>query len=465
MSFLNDKKGLLYNISMSNLNSSSIFSNDNRSSVAKQMREDGLSFGKIAKELGVSKRHAKRLSETQKITAKSSQKSGQNARGVSTYQGVNFKNKVLCGLDGQNARRASAIQGSNFSSEISCGLEGQNSAKKTSFLGVSLDTLAQNVTELPTNGVKSENCLKTKCGNSTTLLKRAKAKFLTVGIVKKLVDISDTPLKKGYWNTYHCAEVLEKNGDKVTTHYCKNRWCLVCNRIRTAKLIKQYKPLLDLWGQEQYFITLTIPNVPAEQLSEAMREMQKVFTGILSKSKQRVYNANSDAVRLEGLRKLECTYNPVRNDYHPHYHCIVHGFVAAKFILDEWLRRFPNANASAQDIRRGDAHSAMELFKYFTKLISGKSKTTKNRSIHPTSLDHIFRAIKGKQIFRAFGVKIPKVDEDLPDDEVDSLLENVDSSMLFSWEQEFGDWISQETGELLTGYVPSDGLKELVKCL
>jgi hypothetical protein len=422
---------------MSNLDTSLILSKSNRSSAAKQMRDNGSSFGKIAKELGVSKSHAKQLSEGRTSGQKSGQKI-QNRTPASTYADVNFSSEVLCGLEG---------------------------GQKTSFLGVPLDTLAQNVTKPLEDDVSMRFDLKTKCGNSGTLLKRAKAKYLTVGIVKKLVDISDTPLKKGYWNTYHCAEVLEKNGDTITTHYCKNRWCLVCNRIRTARLIKQYKPLLDLWTSEQYFITLTIPNVPADQLDASIREMQKVFTGILAKMKQRTYNDNSHAVRLEGLRKLECTYNPVRNDYHPHYHCIVYGSVAAKFILTEWLRRFPSANVFAQDVRRGDSNSAMELFKYFTKLISGKSKTKKNRSIHPVSLDVIFRAIKGKQIFRAFGVIIPKIDEDLLDDEVDSLLETVDSSMLYSWEQEFGDWVSQETGEVLTGYVPSDGIKELVKAL
>jgi predicted transcriptional regulator len=406
---------------MSNLDTSSILSKSNRSSAAKQMRNDGLSFGKIAKELGVSKTRIVKILE---------------------------KNRTP--------------PPKNPASECGCSLEGKKTSKKSY---TPLDTLAQNVTKPLEDDVGMRFDLKTKCGNSSTLLKRAKAKYLTVGIVKKLVDISDSPLKKGYWNTYHCADVLEKNGDTIITHYCKNRWCLVCNRIRTARLIKQYKPLLDLWTSEQYFITLTIPNVPADQLDASIREMQKVFTGILAKMKQRTYNDNSHAVRLEGLRKLECTYNPVRNDYHPHYHCIVHGFVAAEFILTEWLRRFPLANVSAQDIRKGDNNSAMELFKYFTKLISGKSKTKKNRSIHPASLDVIFRAIKGKQIFRAFGVTIPKVDEDLLDDEVDSLLETVDSSMLYSWEQEFGDWISQETGEVLTGYVPSDGIKELVKAL
>jgi Replication protein len=422
---------------MSNLDTSSILSKSNRSSAAKQMRNDGLSFAKIAKELGVSKVHAKRLSEG-RTTGKLDVQKVQNRTPASNYAGMNFSSEVLCGLEG---------------------------GQKTSFLGVPLDTLAQNGTESTENGVSMRFDLKTKCGNSGTLLKRAKAKYLTVGIVKKLVDISDSPLKKGYWNTYHCAEVLEKNGDTITTHYCKNRWCLVCNRIRTARLIKQYKPLLDLWGTEQYFITLTIPNVPANCLDASIRDMQKVFTGILDKMKKQVSRNNPDAVRLEGLRKLECTYNPVRNDYHPHYHCIVHGSVAAEFILTEWLRRFPLANVSAQDVRKGDSNSAMELFKYFTKLISGKSKTKKSRSIHPVSLDVIFRAIKGKRIFCAFGVTIPKIDEDLLDDEVDSLLETVDSSMLYSWEQEFGDWISQETGEVLTGYVPSDGIKELVKAL
>lgn len=412
---------------MSNLNTSFATAKNNRSLAAKKMREDGLSFGKIAKELGVSKVYAKQLFDAQK-----GKKSGKNDllnRTLPIKALKTIDNKDLC--------------------------------KKNEVF--SLDTLALAVTELVENDVSMRFDQKTKCENSSTLLKRAKAKYLTVGIVKKLVDIFDSPLKKGYWNSYHCAEVLEKKGDTITTHYCKNRWCLVCNRIRTAKLIKQYKPLLDLWGKEQYFITLTIPNVPAEQLNDAMSEMQKVFTGILEKMRQQVCRKNPDAVRLEGLRKLECTYNPIRNDFHPHYHCIVHGSIAAKFILDEWLRRFPLANASAQDVQRGDANSAMELFKYFTKLISGKSKTKKNRSIHPVSLDVIFRAIKGKQIFRAFGITIPKIEDDLPDDEVDSLLENVDSSMLYSWEQEFGDWISEETGEGLTGYILSNSMRELVR--
>lgn len=440
---------------MTNLGTSSLSSKSNRSSVAKQMRNDGLSFGKIAKKLGVSKRHAKRLIEGEKFSKK--------VVPISTYQGSNFSIEVSCGLGGKNANGVSAIQALSFSSEVSCRLEGRNLGEKMPFFDVPLDTLAQKGTESVENDISMRFDLKTKCGNSATLLKRARAKFLTVGIVKKLVDISDSPLKKGYWNSYHCAEVLEKKGDTITTHYCKNRWCLVCNRIRTARLIKQYKPLLDLWGSDQYFVTLTIPNVSADQLDASMREMQNVFTGILRKMRKQVIRNGSDAVRLEGLRKLECTYNPVRNDYHPHYHCIVHGFAAADFILREWLQRFPSASASAQDIRKGDTNSAMELFKYFTKLISGKSKTKKNRSIHPASLDVIFRAIKGKQIFRAFGVTIPKLDEDLPDEEVDSLLETVDSSMLYSWEQEFGDWISEETGESLTGYVPSDGMKELIR--
>lgn len=419
---------------MANLETSSLSSKTNRSSVVKQMRNDGLSFRKIAKDLGISKSHVER---------------------------------IFCGQNSGNRPPKSEKCPPNRLphtktpvSESRCGLEGKKTSKK---LYTPLDTLASRVTEEVENGVSMRFDLKTKCGNSATLLKRARAKFLTVGIVKKLVDISDSPLKKGYWNSYHCAEVLEKKGHTITTHYCKNRWCLVCNRIRTARLIKQYKPLLDLWGSDQYFITLTIPNVPADQLDASMRDMQKVFAGIFGKMRKRIHSNSPDAVRLEGLRKLECTYNPVRNDYHPHYHCIVHGFAAADFILREWLQRFPSASASAQDIRKGDTNSAMELFKYFTKLISGKSKTKKNRSIHPASLDVIFRAIKGKQIFRAFGVTIPKLDEDLPDEEVDSLLETVDSSMLYSWEQEFGDWISEETGESLTGYVPSDGMKELIR--
>ena len=91
---------------------------------------------------------------------------------------------------------------------------------------VLLDTLAQLRTETPSKP-------------PVTLVKRAKAKFLTNGLSFPLIDLN-SPLKKSYWLTWHCTSVLLQEGQKITSRYCNNRWCIVCNRIRTAKLINGY---------------------------------------------------------------------------------------------------------------------------------------------------------------------------------------------------------------------------------
>ena len=66
--------------------------------------------------------------------------------------------------------------------------------------------------------------------NKSILIKRARAKYFTLGLMFGLVELK-SELKKSYWNTYYCASTIEHDGNKLKSKYCKNRWCLVCNRI------------------------------------------------------------------------------------------------------------------------------------------------------------------------------------------------------------------------------------------
>ena len=52
--------------------------------------------------------------------------------------------------------------------------------------------------------------------------------------------------------------MLLQEGGKLSAKYCGNRWCLVCNSIRTAKLFAAYGPTLRSW-EDAHFVTLTIP--------------------------------------------------------------------------------------------------------------------------------------------------------------------------------------------------------------
>lgn len=331
----------------------------------------------------------------------------------------------------------------------------------------SLDTLAQlgtNSSEDITLGEFNSNCnndLDTKRG----LYRRARAKFFTNAIVFRLVDVPGSPLNKSYWNTYHCANTLRVQGDKTVAvvdvknrlyGYCKNRWCIVCSRIRTAVLIKSYKPVLDYWGDECVFVTLTVPNVSQGALSSTLDLMQNQFRAIIDQFKKSCSRGKTE--RFEGLRKLECTYNSQRNDYHPHFHVIVRGSEAADALVKEWLRRFPDASPDAQDSRRADSGSVLELFKYSTKIVT---KVNGKNSLFPVALDQIFRAMKGRRIFQPFGFKRPKVEE-MTDEQVEEMIDELEEVMMYEWMPNFADWVSVGTGEFLTGYTPSQAMKELV---
>lgn len=283
------------------------------------------------------------------------------------------------------------------------------------------------------------------------LTKRARSKHISNKITLSLADLN-SPLKKAYWNTFYCNETLIQNGQTITGKYCKNRWCSTCNRIRTAQLIKGYtEPLSNI--DDKHFVTLTVPNVRADELKIQIETMLSEFGRIKDTFRKR-------KTPIIGIRKLECTYNSNSNTYHPHFHIIVSGKHIAIEIVKEWLERFPDTNNLAQDVRAADDNSVHELFKYFTK-IATYSKIDKTRKIHIVSLDTIFRAMKGKRVFQPMGIKkyVPEDIEEIQSQEYDIEEQFVE----WKWNEEYSNWIDIQTGECLTDYEPSPGVIELLK--
>jgi hypothetical protein len=277
--------------------------------------------------------------------------------------------------------------------------------------------------------------------------KRAKAKYLTNAFVKELITL-DSPLKKSYINTLYCSSELKQDGDKITGKYCKNRWCMVCNRIRVGKCINGYMPELEKLTDPQ-FVTLTIPNVKKEALREATRGMILTF-GAIYKKMHRWCKQNR--IKLMGIRKMECTYNPNEDSYHPHFHFIIEGKTVAEKILAEWLERNPTAALAAQNIKPADVNSMKELFKYFTKVVT-------KRAIYIPAMDVIFRAIKGFKIYQPFGIR-PVNDE--PDD-LEAVSIEINPDLLGWWKWKGMDWYHTKTGEPLTGFSDTVVIDQLLK--
>jgi len=287
------------------------------------------------------------------------------------------------------------------------------------------------------------------------LRKRARAKYYASRVALGLYML-DSPIKKSYGTTYfQCAETLEQSGTKITSRYCGHRWCVVCNRIRTASLIKGYEgPLSQL--EDLYFVTLTVPNVSGNDLRETIERMIKLVKKIQDMFQKR-QRAGLQAWQLVGLRKIECTYNAKTGEFHPHFHFIISGKDAAEALQAEWLRRVETATYEAQDVRKATEGSEKELFKYFAKMV------TKFEGKHATllePLDIIFQAMRGLRVFQPMGglKKVSEEVEELKAVEVAGI-EAVEETAYWKWSD--SDWVNPETGEARTGYVPCEQAEEL----
>ncbi len=299
-----------------------------------------------------------------------------------------------------------------------------------------------------------------------TLTKRARRKLLTSSFAERLAAIPYTTLERSYRSSLGCSGLVtvEPSGLAKASFYCDQRWCLVCASIRTAKLINGYAPQLEAWSSS-WFVTLTAPNVAGTELSDEVSRYLTAFSNIVRvvREKQRI--------RFRALRKLECTYNSVSRTYHPHFHIIVDGEEAARAIVAGWLRRWPAAVESAQDVRRADSAAVRELFKYFTKIVT---KTTQERAggslpgvdaraniIHTRSLDTIFQAVRGRRTFQPYGLKA--VCEDIDPNELEATLQIGAWPTDYYWSQIAADWIDPTTGAVLAQYQPSPAVAALLE--
>lgn len=267
------------------------------------------------------------------------------------------------------------------------------------------------------------------------LQKRARSKYFSMHLAQELAALNSN-LKKSYERTYNCGSQITQTGNKLTSTYCGARWCVMCNRIRTAKLINKYTPHLNEMHQP-CFITLTIPNITgtAADLRAEVDRMQ-IF---LRKASD---NLRKYGIKFKGFRKIEISYNYKKNNYHPHIHILsdgtidvsewcdkksiqkiwklwkMKGFSRSRFselikryntgkitagcfkgelLLQMWLENFPDARSVAQDVRPATPGTLKELFKYSTKVLT-KSKSLNKYTY--TSREYVTRSGEVREVLK-----------------------------------------------------------------
>jgi len=286
--------------------------------------------------------------------------------------------------------------------------------------------------------------------DKTTLLKRARQKYISHGLSSKLnSDNPDSPLRESYFGSMLCCDVIRQEGIKLETSYCKQRWCLVCNRIRTARLISGYLSQIQSF-RDPYFVTLTKKTVYAENLPTSMAFMAATWRKITDM-------ARKSRIDFKGVKKAECTIRPA-GKYHYHFHLIVEGQENAEWLISRWVKMMKGAAVrKPQDMRVADDNSLKELFKYFTKLTT-KNLEGKKVMFDTKRMDVIFQAMKGKRVFQPFGglrIVTEEIEEIIGEE-----YEHLDGEFhLWKWHTE--DWIN-ELGECLTLYSPTEGFGDII---
>jgi hypothetical protein len=307
-----------------------------------------------------------------------------------------------------------------------------------------LDTLAQ-LTHTPDNPEE-------------LLLKKVKRKALTTYLSGNLIALNSINIQS-YRNMYYCNSVLLQEDQQLTTSYCKHRFCLICNSIRTANLINGYLPQLKKF-ENPYFLTLTIRAVKAKYLPGTLSKMLKDFRTIMQ------HITKYRGMKIKAIRSIEINYNEKEKTYNPHLHFIIDGLHEATVLRYFWIaincyvtpegRIIQNADDKAQDIRFADHNSATELFKYVTKTIS------KTGLKNLKALDVIYTAIRNRRLIQPINLE-----KEIDEDEREAIVyENLSPGQkTFEYIPDAFDWIDLQTGECLTGYTPKNGIKSLFEIL
>jgi plasmid rolling circle replication initiator protein Rep len=211
-----------------------------------------------------------------------------------------------------------------------------------------------------------------------------------------------------------CVEVT--HGKKlIDAYFCKCRQCVMCQGRKSNVIRKQ---VIDLTREHlarystdvPLLLTLTVPNEPGENMIKTIDKMTAAWKRLMQ------LKVVKGATR-SWFRSLEITYNPDRDDFHPHFHAVL--MVPKAYFLkksglyitrDEWLKLWQQSmrddRITQVDIRRiqskdfGEIEAFVgEAAKYATKPSSYILENEIGRyEADPQVVSDLHYAIRGRRL-------------------------------------------------------------------
>lgn len=197
--------------------------------------------------------------------------------------------------------------------------------------------------------------------------------------------------------------VADESMEKKKQHKgnsCKNRFCPICAWKKSRKDALALSVMMAYLKQEEkkefIFLTLTAPNVPADELNEEIKIYNHSFKKLMERKEVK-------AIVKGYARKLEITYNEERDDYHPHFHVLIavnkSYFTDTKQYInrDRWLELWQQVTKNplitqvdVRKVRNGRNDKVYEIAKYSAK----DSEYLINQDV----FEVFYNALKGKRL-------------------------------------------------------------------
>lgn len=181
---------------------------------------------------------------------------------------------------------------------------------------------------------------------------------------------------------------------------CKNRFCPICAWRKARKdalaLAVQMKYIKAEHKKEFIFLTLTAPNVSADELESEIKTYNHSFQKLMQRKE--VKNVVKGYVR-----KLEVTYNQERDDYHPHFHVLIAVdksyfnnnklYIKRDRWLELWQQVTDNPSITQVDVRKVKENSSKEVSE-----VAKYSAKDSDYLVNEKVFEVFYKALKGKRL-------------------------------------------------------------------
>lgn len=252
---------------------------------------------------------------------------------------------------------------------------------------------------------------------NTKLEKREAKKLQNIGYSNIVHDLEDMTLKTKE-RIKCCGSFLDFISDidhedykLVGANFCGNRFCPHCSYNKARKDAFQTSIIVDYLKSQGYkfiFLTLTAPNIPGSELEKELRSYTKSF--------KRLFDLKRVSSVTKGyMRKLEVTYNPDSDTFHPHYHVLIavnnsyftdkRYYISRERWLDYWRKAKRDELITQVDIRKVTSSTDKSILE-ITKYISKDSNYLYSEEVFKV----FYGALKGKREYSYRGVFKEAVD-------------------------------------------------------